>query len=114
MGYILSGFGILVALFVLATMIHNYFDYSPSSRDWIVGFFLGGACFLLNSHVFFVQGQAVLNLKFLLLFFLTLKFSWRSLISFAPLIYSASTYLRFRCGMPWPYSPSLLASYSVN
>ena len=91
MGYILSGFGIFVALFVLATMIHNYFDYSPSSRDWIVGFFLGGACFLLNSHVFYVQDQAVLNLKFLLLFFLTLKFSWRSLISFAPL-YLLSVY----------------------
>ena len=85
MGYVFAGFGILIGLFLFANMLHNFLDYSPHGRDFIVGSFLGGACFLLNYHTFSVDGQAVLNLKFMLLFFLTLNFSWRSLLTFAPL-----------------------------
>jgi len=90
--YVFAGFGILVGLFLVANMLHNYLDYSPNGRDLVVGTFLGGACFLLNNHTFFVDGQAVLNLKFLLLFFLTLGFSWRSLVAFTPL-YLLSVFL---------------------
>jgi EAL domain-containing protein (putative c-di-GMP-specific phosphodiesterase class I) len=89
--FVLAGFGILSGLFLITNMIHNYLEYSPKKRDLVVGFFLGGACFLLNFHIFFVNGIAVLNLKFMLLLFLTLMFSWRSLVAFAP-FYLLSVY----------------------
>lgn len=83
--YMFSGVGILFGIFLITMMLDNRYDYVPKSRDLYVGVWLGLASCALNLHDFFFEGQAVFNLKFLLLLFLCLKFSWRTLATFAPL-----------------------------